>query len=335
MAVTSTDKLLSLLGRVASDVEVQAALANVDVRAQPEIAPPENPNDEPVWFDWLLSSPHGVEFGFVDEAYLLAHAPNLRGRGRLALSQLYFYGDHSGVSPYRGDLPFNLVLSDDQREVRRKLSAFDAVRRSYVRDVWDLPEYRLIVTYAAGASRISSVLCLLRPSPWPQAAPEPPLPRPNQIVELFGHRRESPAFVTTFSPLGLQASGLGVDRQRVADLRRTHGFELYFRPAGAAGTDAAGTGMVFAAIKLYRDRDLDAHGYKGELPLDIRFDDPQNIIFDKIGRAPNWQKNADLQGFAVWHFPTVSLHLLYSNLENYLLRVTLMQHGFWELSEMA
>ena len=90
---------------------------------------------------------------------------------------------------------------------------------------------------------------------------------------------------------------------------------------------------MLGSIKFFRDRELDAYGWKGDLPCGIRFDDSQTILFDKVAQAPAVSMDRDLQGFAVWHFPEFTLHVLYSNVHNYLLRVTLLKPGLWGAAE--
>ena len=81
----------------------------------------EGPNVDPDWFDWLPNGSLGIEFGFEDEAHFLALNPRLRGSRSLILTQIYFYGTFPGISPYQGELPFGLFLSDNRSQVRQKL----------------------------------------------------------------------------------------------------------------------------------------------------------------------------------------------------------------------
>jgi hypothetical protein len=330
MMAMNSDQLLGLLGRSATDHEVQAAMAESGITSMPALQKPDSPHDDPDWFDWLLSGRHGIEFGFGDEAYIRARSPKLRGKGPLLLCQLYFYCEHAGIFPYRGDLPFHLCHADDRAEVRRKLVRVEPVRRSYVRDVWNFPDYRMVVAYTFGGRTIASVVCLIPLSPWP-AEEMPRLPRVDQVIELFGELWDSPSFRRVFSPLDLEAFGRDIARREVVDLRHAYGFQLYFErtsPTIDGKTPLEGD-ITFAAIKFHRDRDSDAYGWKGELPFGIQFNDPQDVLFGKVGREPDQMEDHDLEGFALWHFPRFSLHLLYSNFENVLIRATVMQPGFW------
>jgi hypothetical protein len=328
------EDLLNLLGQPAIDNRVLAALARFDISSRPALE-----EDEEDWVDWLLSR-HGIEFGFLDEAVLLARRPSLRGKSPLVLAQLYFYIQHPGVPPYQGDLPFGLSKTDTSADVRRKLDKFEAARRSYIRDVWDLPSYRMIVTYVPGGAGIASVLCLLPLLPWPRGREDfSLLPRLDQVTGLFGQSWHSTDFRRVFAPLGIESFAADILQDGEADLRFGYGFELVFSGAGTA-IGFAEDARVFSAIKLYRDRYLDAFGWKGELPYDIRFDDPQGELFRKVGRAPDQiedddfeVEDDDFEGFALWHFPRFSLHLLYSNLENLLISVTIMKPGYWESSD--
>jgi hypothetical protein len=311
-------------------------LAEYGLTPGPSLPGPETPSDEPEWYDWLISGNRGIEFGFQDQADFLAQDPQLRGKGPLLLTQICFYCQHPGIRPYNGDLPFGLSPADSKAEVRRKLLTTGASRRSYTRDVWDLPRFRLIVAYAPDGGQLASVLCLLPIRPWPTAADEPAvLPGLDQLLDLLGQTAESPRFRRTFAPLRLETFGFDATRIGHWTLRHAYGFDLSFiEPAAKDTTGEAQQDLpVLGLIRFYRDRDLDAYGWKGELPRGIRFDDSQAVLFDKVGEEPAVSRDRDLQGFALWHFPTFTLHVLYSNMHNYLLRVTLMHPGLWEAAE--
>jgi hypothetical protein len=322
------EDLLELLGHSAEQPEIAAMLSEFGIRSRPSLQ--DAPPDEQSWHDWLVNGALGIEFGFQDQADYRAQNPHLRGKGPLLLTQICFYRQHAGIQPYNGPLPFGLLPSDDKSAVQRKLLTTGISPRSYTRDVWDLPKFRLIVAYDAGNSRIASVLCLLPMRPWPSDADES-VGRPSlvQLVALLDQPISSPQLLATLTPLQLES--FGVDRTRIGHwrLRHAHGLDLSFiEPA-----DARAPEPVLGSIRFFRDREWDAYGWKGDLPRGIRFDDSQMILFDKVARAPVVSIDRDLQGFAVWHYPEFTLHVLYSNVHNYLLRVTLLKPGLWDAAE--
>ena len=62
----------------------------------------------------------------------------------------------------------------------------------------------------------------------------------------------------------------------------------------------------------------------------LSFDDTQLAMIKKVGRPPDDQEDEDFEGYALWHLPEFSLHVGYDNIENHLLRVTLMAPGYWD-----
>jgi hypothetical protein len=260
----------------------------------------------------------------------------LRGSRSLILTQIYFYGTFPGISPYQGELPFGLFLSDNRSQVRQKLRKFDATRRSYIRDVWDPPNYRIIVAYSSNGEELSSILCWLPPRSWPKADDETViLPAFDRLVNSLGRPWNSAECRQAFSSLMLEE--LNVDAaSEVADLRFSYGLELYFRRSthGYEMANAGGSEPILAGIKFYRDRFLDAYGWKGDLPFGIRFNDSQKILFRKVAKPQDQLNDGDLEGFALWHFRDFTLHVLYSNVENYVLQVMVMQPGFWQATHV-
>jgi hypothetical protein len=63
--------------------------------------------------------------------------------------------------------------------------------------------------------------------------------------------------------------------------------------------------------------------------MGLSFDDSQETMVQNAGRPPDEQEDEDLDGYALWHFPDHSVHVLYDNMENHLLRITLAAPGFF------
>ena len=100
----SGDELVALLGAESSDPNVVAALKAFAIRWPPELDEPAGASDQN-WYVWRPSSANGFEFGFQDEAHLLAHDPAQWGNSPLVLDSVSFYGEHPGRAPLRGAVP--------------------------------------------------------------------------------------------------------------------------------------------------------------------------------------------------------------------------------------
>lgn len=323
-----------LLGRPSNDPHVIAELARAGIDERPRAKIDENDADGPViqTQDWLLKSAAGIEFGFDDEASWRGWVEFERGRHQMLLTQIYFYGEHKGVNPYAGHLPFGLALSDDREIVRSKMMPLEITRRSYVRDVWDSRDYRITVSYVDTDERIGFVLCALR---------EPTLPASDyslnatlpieHITGLLGKGLDNGELREAFKSLGINRFVEDVREGRALDFRNSYGFELGFtRPASVEQSPANSLlEPIFSYAVFYRERELDARGWTGTLPLGIQFDDSPEILMRKVGLSPDEQVDKEATGYALWHLPDFSLHVYYSTMENLLLRVRVALPGLW------
>lgn len=320
----SGDALLALLGMGVEEPGVQACLAALARDMQPELDS-DDPDD---YIDWIILNEIGLELGFEDEAYLRAWDESMRREGRLLLSQLNFYADTELMQAFPWRLPFELGFSDDREAVRAKMHAFEGVRRSYIRDAWRMPAFDMTATYGVNGA-LESVSCRLRCSPWP---PDPMdeaaavLPEPAHFVRLFGLRWSSAELRQGLAMFGFDDRLAEVRSEHVADLRASHGLELYFAPSGSLATadQRLPKSPAFSAVQYLSERELDARQWRGTLPFGLDFADTQADLMKKVGTAPAEQTDGEVAGLAEWHFPAYILYVLYSNLENRLLRIALM-----------
>lgn len=327
------DSLLGLLGVAADSPTIQTALAQFARSKQPEL----DANKEDAFVDWVTVNELGLEFGFEDEAYVRAHDVNQRRKGPLLLTQLYFYGDTARTMPFPYPLPFGLALDDDRAAARRKLAAHEALRRSYVRDTWRLPDFDLVVAYRPDNGRIESVLCYIRYTPWPVREGEAEVVAPytpEAFCALFGARWSSALLRSQLDPLGYASVLADARSEHSADLRIEHGIEFTFAPGREVPTADPQflRAYALASVTYYGARVYDAREWIGPMPMNLAFADSQFEIVAKLGRTPDERGDFDRTGFALWHLERFSLRTEYSNIENRLLRATIMAPGYWAAS---
>lgn len=325
------DPLVGLLGHVSSDTSVETALVEMRTRRRPEL----DPEDRDALRDWVLIRRQGVELGFVDAAYY--HAEEKRRRRKketpLVLDQVYFYTERDDIETFPGRLPMGLEWSDNRQRVRRKLDAHESPARLYNKDVWDFSDYRMTVAYKDGDKAIDSIVCRLDLDPWPEEGRMQPTLSVSEWVSLFGMPATSPAIQERLLPLKLAKRMRDEDEEREVDFRYECGLELYFVESKELKLKARpmltkSSNLIFGGAKFYRSRYLDARQYLGELPFRLSFDDTQDTLFSKVGRTPDEQGDDKFDGYALWRFPEYSLHVLYSNMDNYLVQITLGAPGF-------
>lgn len=109
------------------------------------------------------------------------------------------------------------------------------------------------------------------------------------------------------------------------DLRESLGASLTFVKSK--------TGPLLHSITFHRNRDQESRGWEGQLPLNLDFEDSPKTLFSKISATPASKGNSKLTGYAVWHFKDYTLHVLYSNIDNRLIRVNLTTPGTWKCVE--
>jgi hypothetical protein len=326
----SGSELLGLLGLPADSPRVQETLIRLARGMSPEL----DPNDDEAFVDWVTVNEIGLEFGFEDEAYVRAHDIQKRRQGPLLLTQLYFYGDTPKTQPFPYPLPFDLTFADNRATVHRKLVANDTLRRSYIRDAWRLPAFDLTIAYRESDGVLESVLCSVPYTPWPARDQEAEVVAsftPEALCLLFGARWSSMLLRTRLEPLGYSSALPEVRSEHSADLRMSYGIDFGFAPgAQVPGSDEEFPDVLaLASVTYYGPRVYDAHTWLGPMPLNLSFDDSQAGIVERVGRAPDERRDFDRNGFVIWHFEPYSLRAEYSNIENRLLRATIMAPGYW------
>ncbi|GAA0754574.1 hypothetical protein GCM10009107_31220 [Ideonella azotifigens] len=326
------DSLLALLGRPIEDQGVQDCLERLARGIQPEL----DAEDREVYVDWIVLNELGLELGFDDQAYLEALDPTLRRQGPVLFSQVIFHADGPVMRNFPFKLPFGLSLDDARQATRTRLDAKSSQRRSYLSDFWRIAGLDVTVAYRDAGHAIQSVYCRMPETPWALDSHTRLLPTPEEFRNLFGLRWSQLQLRAALAMFGIDRHLASVRREHVADMRREYGIELYFTEGRRiVGSDRRyPNAQVFSAVTYYAARELDSLCWTGPLPFDLNFSDTQQDLVRKVGHRPVVHEDALLSGHAVWCFEDgTGLNVLYSNLENRLLRVTWMAPGFWSKDE--
>jgi hypothetical protein len=191
----------------------------------------------------------------------------------------------------------------------------------------------MTVEYKKGDKSIASVLCQLLVKPWPEKGRRQPSLKIADWMSLFGEPQSSPALRRQLRPLDLATGVEEADETGEVEFLRECGLQLYFTERRnlkriRMAARAKKTDLVFGAVEFFRSRAEDARQWTGELPVGLTFDDTQESAIRKVGRRPDEQKDERFTGIARWHFPELSLEIMYNNIENHLVRISLMAPGF-------
>lgn len=323
------DALLGLLGRTADDSAVEAALQELRTRRRPQL----DPTDRDAVMDWVLVRRQGVEFGFVDDVFYHAGPKSHRRRPGvpLRLWQLYFYTQREDVSDFKGQLPFHLAWSDTRENARLKMKPLQHTLRPYAKDVWDAPEFRVVLEYKEEGT-LDNVLCERPLRPWPEEGRRQPVLTIADWMALFGIPAGSEALRQKLQPLDF-ARRLEDSEPHEVEFLFECGLELYFAKAGdlklkERPVPVRKTDRVFAAVQFFRSREMDARQWAGPLPFGLSFDDTQASLFEKMREKPVEHEDEKFSGYARWKFPEAEVRVQYSNVENHLLSVSLQAPGY-------
>jgi hypothetical protein len=313
----NSKEIISNLGVTSTADQVLSLFAKLNTLNRPKL--PER--EECIYHDWVLVRRKGVELGFTDSEYQTAAARLRWGHGQLLLTQVYFYSEFSDIQTFVGELPFNLEFSDNESIARTKLSAFDSTRRSYINDAWDIGGYRLSIVYKNHKQSIDRIVYRILPTPIPSIK-NLIYPVLANIINSFGDSIREVKFAALWGNLLDDKKLDEAVEDGEIDLTQTYGATL-----GLAGEERSVP--VLRSIIFHRNRDSESVCWSGELPMGLAFDDSPEILFSKVTQQPVQQSDSAHTGHAVWHFTDYTLHVLYSNLDNCLLRIKLIAPGSW------
>lgn len=316
-ATVDAERLISYFGSPSDFLETESVWSELNTLDRPEH--PEA--GELRYYDWVLVRRKGIELGFVDSEYDAGAEPFRWGHGDMVLSQLYLYAGHADIQRFQGVMPFGLQWQDTREQVRARLFGYESSRHSHVTDAWDVPGYRLTVVYADDGDSLSRIVCRRLPA---ALAPRVALVLP-QLRDLLGSLGESVA-APSFA-LMWQSGYWSKDHISAAyadgeiDLNSTCGLTLR--------TESDSADPILRSVTFHRNRDQEGSGWRGELPAGLDFEDSPQELFRKLNAAPVQQADSALTGYGVWHLTDYTLHVLYSNVDNRLIRVKVLAPGTW------
>ncbi|WP_223669843.1 hypothetical protein [Kangiella shandongensis] len=309
------EQVIQLLGKEALSPELESVYDKFGIRRRPYLD--SDDIEDYQFYTWLPCRNHGIELTFCDKPYFDNEDEHLWGQGPLILTGVVFYSESDDILAYQDTLPFSLQWNDTQRDVRQKLSNYEESRRSYLRDVWSLPQCELVVSYDESYEKIVDIVCELRKSSELSSTTL----ELNAIIDALGSTVDHSDVLSAFDGFDIPGDIKALDEGEHSIDYLNYGFEFFLQDELKTPT--------FGAIKLYRAGDLDAKGWSGQLPFNLQFDDSPEILFQKISLPPDSHQDDVTTGFALWHFETYDLHVLYSTYLNQIQRINIMSKSYW------
>lgn len=313
--------LTDLFGVRADSQQMQSVFTRLNTLRRPELA------DSDTYHDWVLVRRAGVELGFTEENYHQGEPPSMWGNGELLFTQVYFYAGFDDIAQYSGSLPFGVQWNDTREQVRARLSELaHTLHSSDVSDAWDAPGYRMTVHYTAGSQQQPDKLVCMQPLNRPGVPKDKrTVPSVDWMVRQWGESVATPEWRSAWGKyLSKDALAEGKEDGTI-DFSLSLGINLHVQ------VDAGKP--LLQAISLFGKAHDTATQWAGETPLGLDFDDSPHTLFRKITNKPAKRKDGELSGYAVWHTKEYTLHVLYSFVDNRILRIKLLAPGTWKSSQ--
>ncbi len=313
----NADQIIGCFSFSSQSTELEALFNSLNTLRRPFL-----PDDEKHrYHDWTLIRKAGIELGFADSEYHHGAARHRWGHGDLILTQVYFYTSFYNVTRFAGKLPLGLSFIDGRTATQQKLLSTATNLHSGKTDTWDIANHRMNVTYSEDESSIDKIFYSVAAAPIANDSSLRP-PAMENLIAALGCKVTSDEFSTLWKPNFHLDYNAADDEIELLD---TFGVSI-----GVSGDD---TTPRFKSITFHRNRDRGSVGWNGSLPNNLDFEDSPNTLFHKLSTDTLQVGDTALTGFGVWDFPDYTLHVLYSNVDNRVLRVKLIAPGTWKCVE--
>lgn len=327
--ITNANNIIKLFGSEVDDEQIEQLWNELNTLNRPTVDPEDydedKDNDGLRRMDWVLVRKKGIELGFTEYYYQQTSDFELWGEGPLILTQVYFYSDQANdeVQGYQGVLPHRLFFADSRDSARQKMVEFQHTLHSNLSDTWDTDRYRINIQYTEN-NTINSMMCYQRMTPLVSEALVTP-PNLSDIIKTFGLSVLDTALSSLWTESGRfdKEQIMSIREFNHLDLSQTYGITLHF-------TDSKLHAGLLKAITFHRNRDDDSIGWSGELPFDLDFDDDPITLAKKVNVAPIQHLDLDV-GYRVWNLPEYTLHIVYNNIDNRLIRIKIIEKGIIEM----
>jgi hypothetical protein len=265
----------------------------------------------------------GFQLNFTDAARFNNRERQFWGDDGVVLERIDFYKNRTGFNQFAGQLPFGLTWNDTTDTAHQKVFAHKPRQcRSYNRVVYAFEKFDACLTFLE--SRLVEVTCMATGTPLkPRWSCESP-PAENLFL-LLGRPIDQ---LFSLGEWGLlvktQFDEHDEDDGHTLDLRYECGTEIYMNK-----TQSNHQGMpMIEAYKFYRDRELDATQWLGQLPFNLNWHTSPSQ-FSEISEEPALRSRDDeYDGYKLWKFEDSEFHIYYSNWINRASRITVGIPGF-------
>lgn len=238
------------------------------------------------------------------------------------LQQVSLFAPRPGHSGPVFAPPFGLSFSSSALEVRNRLQAFATSCRFDLRDTFDI-DGRVAVAQAHPETALLDCLLLLIPRP----------PRPSKAIPAVGFEELKAWLGRPWhdEELRQRLYSLAESDRAVSQIKRHGSCDLVKEAGVRLLYERAGETWLLAGAEFFRARVQDAASVR-DLPFGLAFEDMLVDVNRKLGGAPGWRADADLETRAWWPHGACRVSLVFDRVVNLVSSVTVAQSGYWSTS---
>jgi hypothetical protein len=232
-------------------------------------------------------------------------------------------------SSYSGDLPCGLshdAKLDDISNLIGQPSKYWKIGDECLKARWETQARVMDISFCQQSGRIK--LISVTPSYDPEWLSEKNKVNisPEKFHMMFGMTAGNFMRQSSLHQFDFGSQMDSIPYYKEADFSSDHGVEFFFKQGSEFSEYfeqvAQPRALYFSGVRYRSDLDFSSCGFEGALPFGIEFDDPWEVVAEKVGSPASKEFRDNLDGFQLWEFENYDLHVLSSFLEDRIYRIT-------------
>lgn len=312
--------LISYLKLSIIDEKIDSFLHRTGVKRRPFLDERDIENSN--FNQWLPIKKIGLELEFKHKDNFEYFEDGNMDSSKLIVTTLIFYSNREDIRTYAYELPYKITFNDTPQIVLKKLKNEKCLLKSYIRDVFDFKEHRLIISYNETRTKVDDVTYSLK-----SGLKIEPLDiyniKGNEYIDILNSNYKDKKLRETLDFIDFD--------KYVNDNKEDDTFYNISKTYGVSFDFFAN--KTIREVSFLNKGYLDfTKGYEGSLPFELEFSDSQNEFINKIGNKDKIKhfQNSFLEGNIIWVFESFLIEIIYSNLYNNIAKVTIYSTDYWE-----
>jgi hypothetical protein len=318
--VNSSNDIEILLGLTSNSYAVKTFLKSLNPVQYPE----QQCSEDDYYSTELDYDDLGLQLTFTDAARFNNRMRQFWGDDGVVLEQIEFFnGTKLDFKKFTGKLPLDLAWGDSQVLAAEKVLISKPIsHRSYLRDVYSFEKFDVSLKFAD--DKLSELSLMATPiALTPAWACESP--KIKNLLHLINQPLDQLFTLGAWGKLVQEEfSDFDADDGHTLDLRYACGIEIYL---DLVAKDHQ-TPPLIKGYKFYRDRELQATQWAGQLPHDLTWDTSPSGFEQAAKNDALRSRDDEYDGYKLWQFENFDFHIYYSNWLNRASRITIGRSGF-------